>query len=210
MNIYKTIIATVAAGSVCTALTSNAALSGPLTPGAPGVAPVTAVSPLGGVLQGSLFSTYSFGGGIDTGTILTQAFSGVSQNTLGGLTFQYTITVLTGDLSSVALNVFNVPSVLVGTLSGGDQATSANFTLGNVVNFTWNTDTVPTTSPVTVLVGTGINQFQSGVVTLEDNFPDGSAGILVPVPEPTTVLAGALMLLPLGIGAVRSLRKERA
>ncbi len=32
----------------------------------------------------------------------------------------------------------------------------------------------------------------------------------VPVPEPTTMLAGALMLLPLGVGAIRSLRKERA
>jgi hypothetical protein len=31
-----------------------------------------------------------------------------------------------------------------------------------------------------------------------------------PVPEPTTVLAGALLLLPLGIGAVRSMRKVRA
>lgn len=32
----------------------------------------------------------------------------------------------------------------------------------------------------------------------------------VSVPEPTTVVAGALMLLPFGIGAVRSLRKDRS
>jgi hypothetical protein len=42
---------------------------------------------------------------------------------------------------------------------------------------------------------------------------DISAGtpipVPVPVPEASTVLAGALMLLPFGIGAVRSLRKER-
>ncbi len=31
-----------------------------------------------------------------------------------------------------------------------------------------------------------------------------------PVPEASTMLAGALMLLPFGIGAIRSLRKERA
>jgi len=30
------------------------------------------------------------------------------------------------------------------------------------------------------------------------------------VPEPTTIVAGALMLLPLGIGALRSLRKEQS
>ena len=30
-----------------------------------------------------------------------------------------------------------------------------------------------------------------------------------PVPEPTTLVAGALLLLPFGVGAIRSLRKER-
>jgi opacity protein-like surface antigen len=37
----------------------------------------------------------------------------------------------------------------------------------------------------------------------------GGSPIPVPVPEASTVMAGALMLLPFGIGAVRSLRKER-
>jgi hypothetical protein len=44
----------------------------------------------------------------------------------------------------------------------------------------------------------------------------GSGGTPIPVPNPpapvpeaSTIMAGALMLLPLGIGAVRSLRKER-
>lgn len=31
-----------------------------------------------------------------------------------------------------------------------------------------------------------------------------------PVPEPTTVMAGALMLLPLGIGGYRALRRKQA
>jgi hypothetical protein len=44
-----------------------------------------------------------------------------------------------------------------------------------------------------------------------DNPPSGSPiPVPVPVPEASTVLAGALMLLPFGIGAIRSLRKERA
>lgn len=41
----------------------------------------------------------------------------------------------------------------------------------------------------------------------------GSGGTQIPVPAPvpeaSTVMAGALMLLPLGIGALRALRKER-
>jgi hypothetical protein len=35
-------------------------------------------------------------------------------------------------------------------------------------------------------------------------------GNSTPVPEASTVMAGALMLLPLGVGAIRALRKERA
>ena len=31
-----------------------------------------------------------------------------------------------------------------------------------------------------------------------------------PIPEPSTVIAGVMMLLPFGVGAIRSLRKERA
>lgn len=44
-----------------------------------------------------------------------------------------------------------------------------------------------------------------------DNPGSGGSPILVPapVPEASTVMAGALMLLPLGIGALRALRKER-
>jgi hypothetical protein len=39
---------------------------------------------------------------------------------------------------------------------------------------------------------------------------DGTLTVsLAPVPEPTTMVAGALLLLPLGVGAIRSLRKER-
>ena len=33
---------------------------------------------------------------------------------------------------------------------------------------------------------------------------------IAPVPEPTTIAAGALMLLPFGIGALRSVRKQQA
>jgi hypothetical protein len=35
------------------------------------------------------------------------------------------------------------------------------------------------------------------------------AGTITPVPEPSYVMFGALMLLPVGIGAIRAIRKER-
>jgi hypothetical protein len=55
------------------------------------------------------------------------------------------------------------------------------------------------TDVTTVGAGTGLEQ---------DNF-QALGNTLAPIPEPTTIAAGALMLLPLGIGAMRSLRKDR-
>ncbi len=47
----------------------------------------------------------------------------------------------------------------------------------------------------------------SATATGDSGVPDSL--IAVPVPETSTVVAGALMLLPLGIGAIRAIRKER-
>jgi hypothetical protein len=46
-------------------------------------------------------------------------------------------------------------------------------------------------------------------IGLPFNTLPGTATISAAVPEPTTVIAGALMLLPFGIGVIRSLRKDR-
>lgn len=52
-----------------------------------------------------------------------------------------------------------------------------------------------------------------GDATGNDGAPDvawaSGDEVAVPVPEASTVMAGALMLLPLGIGAIRAVRKER-
>lgn len=47
--------------------------------------------------------------------------------------------------------------------------------------------------------------------TAQDVSVNWTGGVLVPaaVPEASTIMAGALMILPLGIGAFRVLRKER-
>ena len=45
---------------------------------------------------------------------------------------------------------------------------------------------------------------------IDDNPPGPWGGAApVPLPETSTVMAGALMLIPFGIGAIRSLRKDR-
>lgn len=51
---------------------------------------------------------------------------------------------------------------------------------------------------------------RNGAVTLDDNTITAPPAEVGAVPEPTTVIAGALMLLPFGVSALRSLRKNRA
>jgi hypothetical protein len=207
MKTYTKIIAAVAAGLACTAATSQAALTS-LTPGTG--ATISTATLAGGVL----FATtgplaYSFGGGLDTGTVTTSVYTGVTANTLGGLTFVYTIAVTAGDISAIGLNTFNLPSVLVGDLTGQTDPSDTSSYAGGTVNFNWLTALVAGTSPSTVIVGTSAPADEVGVGDLLDTHPGGSVSILAPVPEPTTVAAGALMLLPFGVGALRSLRKDR-
>lgn len=52
--------------------------------------------------------------------------------------------------------------------------------------------------------------FGTGLATDGGNGPWGPGGLVpLPVPEPTTVLAGALLLLPFGASTIRFLRKSR-
>jgi hypothetical protein len=49
------------------------------------------------------------------------------------------------------------------------------------------------------------------VLTPDAGQPDGEQTILfTPVPEASTIIAGALMVLPFGASALRILRKKRA
>lgn len=58
-------------------------------------------------------------------------------------------------------------------------------------------------------VFTDINGYYDSYGQDQDDF--SAAGcILAPVPEANTVIAGALMLLPLGVGIVRAIRRDRS
>jgi hypothetical protein len=102
------------------------------------------------------------------------------------------------------------------TLSTGGPATggpivSSAFLGGSVFSQTTplggSTDVAPFT-----INATGAINASSYFLTLEDHISGSEVSVdttLTVVPESTTVIAAALMLLPLGIGAVRSLRKEQ-
>jgi len=63
-------------------------------------------------------------------------------------------------------------------------------------------------SPLPPTLGTG-SAIDDGRGPWSAQFP-GSALVAVPVPEPTTIVAGALLLLPFGASTLRVLRKSRS
>jgi hypothetical protein len=73
------------------------------------------------------------------------------------------------------------------------------------------TDTVSFTSAYGPTFGGASGNDGAPSVSWSSASPNGTpVPVPAPVPEASTVMAGALMLLPFGIGAIRSLRKERA
>ena len=108
------------------------------------------------------------------------------------------VVTLTGlKLNGVALNSgANGNSYGFGTLNGtgnwyvADNSLMAGFTLTGTIN--WN----------------GVNT-TSGQEAPKIEFDLGHSA-LAPVPEPTTMIAGALLLLPFGASAFRKMRKARA
>jgi len=72
-------------------------------------------------------------------------------------------------------------------------------------------DTVSFTSAYGPTFGGASGNDGAPSVSWSSASPNGTpVPVPAPVPEASTVMAGALMLLPFGIGAIRSLRKERA
>ena len=71
------------------------------------------------------------------------------------------------------------------------------------ISVTWNYSAAPALTLVGSAWVTG-SPYGNNV-----DYTDGMvSGSLTPVPEPTTIVAGALMLLPFGSGAVRQFRKK--
>ncbi|MGO8763624.1 MAG: hypothetical protein ACLQSR_00635 [Limisphaerales bacterium] len=139
-------------------------------------------------------------GTADIGTLVTTVYTGSGTSTAGE-TFIYSITLTSGDVTGITANGF-LGSVGVDTTLLG--ASSSYITGG--VSIVGN----DSTSSAQFVVATSVNSYASGEIAFKDN-NGGDINSLVPaaVPEASTVMAGALMILPLGIGAFRAVRKER-
>jgi hypothetical protein len=150
------------------------------------------------VLSGS--STY-----VSSGEMLTITYS-VDDNS-GTYTYTYMLNSSPkADLYSFQiggiLNPVNTSTIAVINSDGGSYIIN-----GDSVRWNWSSGSATNeTVSYTSKSGPGYYNF-----TVSDDGPVWSNPPLIPapVPEGSTVVAGALMLLPLGIGAFRALRKER-
>lgn len=127
---------------------------------------------------------------------------------LVGSVFTYTPTTANPVTSFSVTTPFSLSIANESSVNGGTYTLYANS------NITWNystavsEDTVSYTSDYPPTLGLG--SANDGGISWAAGNPGGSlVPDPTPVPEASTVMAGALMLLPLGIGAVRALRKER-
>ena len=196
----------------CLASTSQAALmfpggfTSPGTVGLDGGAVVIAPAlPSGFVgVPGANFS------GVLTSTVLLE---GLGFNPLGGYTFVYHLANAGGSTHALGTLTINnwagaAPGpVLPENTGAGTAATSADWN-GDVIGFDWQGAGILPGSFGEVVIRTSLKSWSFTTASVIDG--DTASGIATyAVPEPTTVLAGALLLLPFGASTIRFLRKSR-
>jgi len=176
---------------------------------APGPAPIA-----------TLITPYSFGG--ITGTITSWVVKDPA-NPLGGLSFYYQVTDTgTEGISRVSASDFGIiPAAPVdvstivapfdSSLTGGVEPGSASRSIltGTVVGFNFfGNDVLPGQHSVVLVVNTPYDLFQISSGSVIDS-SSVNVNILGPsiIPEPSTILAGILLLIPLGASALRIVRK---
>jgi hypothetical protein len=119
-----------------------------------------------------------------------------------GATYDYKL-IFTPDISGLVAISFasDNPSKLYinNQLKGGNPSDTAYFAL-DTVNFVFDAGTTYTID--FDVVNTPLDASNPTGADVEFKF-------LAPVPEPTTIVAGALLLLPLGASTLRGFRKSR-
>lgn len=204
MKNYKTIIAAVVAGLACSAATSKATLTNY------GSQPteVAPSSPLQS--QTSPFSVSPFSGTFKSWVENTSAVA------LGlgftGYTFVFQMNVDSGDTGEgMTLNGFGAGAHLgfayLNSAPSADPSTVAQNSISGKIDVTWTQPGYTGTGDL-LYIYTDSHSYGLTPDAVKDQQSANVIG-LSPVPEPSTVVAGALMLLPFGIGAIRSLRKDR-
>jgi hypothetical protein len=214
MKNYKTIIGVAVVGLALAAVSTQAQL-------------VLTGGHIAGQLVNQELTGVSPGGnaGVDNGLVSSWVISGAAADPTGLIFVYQIVNSGPGAVDNAEFNGFiDPPSVtdvissapfasLVG-LSFGSTPTAAGWaTPGTLIGgVTFENGNMPNGGAISdyLAVLTTDRTFTGNYGQIQDGF-SAQGPILAPsaVPEANTVVAGALMLLPLGIGAVRALRKER-
>jgi hypothetical protein len=170
-------------------------------------------APLNGTIDATLSS--SFLNGTQSGTLTSTVYSGYSGNP-GGLTFVYQITETgSSDIATLGLNGFS-PSFLLADVGivplSGVATPSAVSWSGDTMNFLFLAPELSGSSPsVLLVVNSAATVWYQNTANVIDHVTAGMNDLApeAAVPEPTTMIAGALLLLPFGATTLQTLRKKR-
>ena len=221
MKSIKTLTAAVV-GLILSVATSQATFYNlPVPSGA--VLTTASYTPAGtlGLEQGPQVSAYSQGSGAFSGTVTSWALSGDTSNPLGGLDFLYQIHntgstqvegLSLGGFDSIVLDVGYITTAVLpaatGSVAGTIIPADATRSLSTIH---WDYIGTSLTGGGTygdilvVLTGMTGSEFANG--SIQDTYSQNIQ--ILAVPEPTTMVAGALLLLPFGASTLRILRKNR-
>ncbi len=127
----------------------------------------------------------------------------------GTYTYFFVLTPPPGGWGVSSFTVDIADTAIVSDISSSSPAYVPPPVVDNGVSVTWNFNNL--------LIGVATNSFQSQVgpgdigmssaTSISGEWVDAPAP--APVPESSTIIAGTLMLLPLGVGIFRALRKTR-
>jgi hypothetical protein len=182
------------------------------------VAPLPGDTPVSGTLVAQLVSPFFGSNGKYAGTLTSAVWANDGANPYsGGLTYQYTVannSVSIDAIERLTLIGWTDTQTDVGyVLGGGVAAAYADRSNdGDTVGFTWAKwiGTIAPGASGSVFIRSDAAAYTTSIANIIDGgIADAATFAPAPVPEPTTLLAGALLLLPFGASAVRILRKNK-
>ncbi len=182
------------------------------------VAPLPGDTPISGVLVAQLVSPFVGSNGKYAGTLTSAVWADDSANPYpGGLTYQYTVANGSGSIDAIerlTLIGWTGTATDVGYVRGGGVAAAFadRSNDGDTVGFTWAKwiGIIAPGSSGSVFIRSDAAAYTTSIANIIDGgIADAATFAPAPVPEPTTLLAGALLLLPFGTSAVRMLRKNK-
>ena len=167
----------------------------------------------GGVVLDSLLSAYSDPGLI--GTVLSEVRAGDAANTLGGLSFYYYIDNTGGSVVSRLTTTGFGGVGIVDSKQVANGGTAPLFVtrdagLGDGIGFNFVTPfTVPGPGISQLLIiHTAWTTWTKADASIIDSGRSDNLTVLAAVPEPTTFIAGALLLVPFALSTVRFMRNR--